>query len=346
MNLKGILTAVSGQYDKLIAGLMAALLLASVVYLGVRLHAVGVEEERTRTKLEQMKPEYPDAAAADLEPYSSAKAKIAGPDQIGTWTNALLVPEMRVWCVDCRRPIELTAKVCPFCKTRQPPPPKEPKDKDQDGILDEWEREHGLNPADPTDAAKDPDGDGFTNLEEFMAEPQTDPQDGDDHPSYAAKLCVEKITATPFRLLFKSVIKLPDGNQKFAVNDQVTGKTYFKALDEDIEGFELHKFEEHFEEETSGGVVLRVNRSILTLKLADKLIPLTMGKRVSYVELTVDLLFRPDGSRFTLKMGGIMEVRGKEYKVLRIDSERDSVVLERLSDEERLVIVSCNGRAK
>jgi len=344
MNPKAILTAVTGQYDKLIAGLMVVLLLASAVYLGVRLHRVAVEEQSMRTKLEQMTPLHPHAAASDLEPYNTARDKFAAPDQLGGWTNAMLVPETRVWCVDCRRPIEITAEVCPFCKTRQPEPPKEPDDKDQDGMLDKWEIANGLNPGDPTDASKDPDGDGFTNIEEFRAQPQTDPQDGNDHPSYVGKLCVERIVAHPFRLLFKSVLTMPDGSRKFAINDQNTNKTYFKAMGDEVEGFELYKFEEKFQEETAGGITREVNRSILTLKRENKLIPLTMGKRVSYVELTTELFFRPDGSKYTLKTGETMELRGKAYKALRIDSERGAVVIERLSDGKRLAIVSCNGR--
>jgi len=42
-------------------------------------------------------------------------------------------------------------------------------DTDRDGLPDAWEQAHGLNPADPTDAALDPDGDLFANCEEWRA---------------------------------------------------------------------------------------------------------------------------------------------------------------------------------
>lgn len=45
---------------------------------------------------------------------------------------------------------------------------KPPIDTDGDGMPDEWERSHGLNPKDPTDRNGDRDGDGFTNLEEYL----------------------------------------------------------------------------------------------------------------------------------------------------------------------------------
>jgi hypothetical protein len=41
-------------------------------------------------------------------------------------------------------------------------------DSDSDGMPDEWETAHGLNPNDPTDAAGDLNGDGYTNIEAFM----------------------------------------------------------------------------------------------------------------------------------------------------------------------------------
>ncbi|XOV89507.1 MAG: FG-GAP-like repeat-containing protein [Pseudomonadota bacterium] len=44
-----------------------------------------------------------------------------------------------------------------------------PDDVDGDLMNDDWERSYGLNPADPFDAARDPDGDGQSNLQEYLA---------------------------------------------------------------------------------------------------------------------------------------------------------------------------------
>jgi len=46
---------------------------------------------------------------------------------------------------------------------------------------DDYEIANGLDPLDASDAAADADGDGFTNLEEFLA--GTDPQDATDFPA-------------------------------------------------------------------------------------------------------------------------------------------------------------------
>jgi hypothetical protein len=41
-------------------------------------------------------------------------------------------------------------------------------DSDHDGMPDTWEKANGLNPNDPTDAVKDCNGDGYTNIEKYI----------------------------------------------------------------------------------------------------------------------------------------------------------------------------------
>ena len=42
------------------------------------------------------------------------------------------------------------------------------KDTDNDGMPDEWEVKYGLNPKDASDAVKDCNGDGYTNIEKYI----------------------------------------------------------------------------------------------------------------------------------------------------------------------------------
>ena len=55
-------------------------------------------------------------------------------------------------------------------------------DDDNDGMPDDWENQHGLDPL-VDDAFDDPDNDGFSNIREYRA--NTDPQNPDSHPSKA-----------------------------------------------------------------------------------------------------------------------------------------------------------------
>jgi hypothetical protein len=41
-------------------------------------------------------------------------------------------------------------------------------DSDHDGMPDEWEKAHGLNPNDPTDRNSVRDRDAYTNLEKYL----------------------------------------------------------------------------------------------------------------------------------------------------------------------------------
>ncbi|MHC4442985.1 MAG: hypothetical protein ACYTF1_15730 [Planctomycetota bacterium] len=45
-----------------------------------------------------------------------------------------------------------------------------PADSDHDGMPDAWENGHGLNPSDPADGPMDADGDGYTNVEDYLNE--------------------------------------------------------------------------------------------------------------------------------------------------------------------------------
>ena len=52
-------------------------------------------------------------------------------------------------------------------------------DDDNDGMTDEWENDHNLNPTNPSDATGNPDEDPHINREEFVAD--TDPADSNDY---------------------------------------------------------------------------------------------------------------------------------------------------------------------
>ena len=73
-------------------------------------------------------------------------------------------------------------------------------DTDGDMIPDWWERAHGLNLSSSSDATTDDDGDGYTNLQEFMAD--TDPAD----PASALKITSINIVGSDTQINFSTVL--------------------------------------------------------------------------------------------------------------------------------------------
>ena len=323
------------QYDKLLAAVMVVMLVAAIVSVIVWLGGVRGDLEVFGSEINGMQPLHPEAVRVDVAPYENASAMFEQPPQIGSWTNALFVPELRVWCVDCKRPILWAAKKCPFCNVVQPEDPATNHDLDGDGMDDAWEKEHGLDPSNPQDAVLDPDKDGFTNYEESQV--GTDPHDSASMPSIISKLYVKDTKAEPFQLLFKSRVRLPDGSEKYALNTR-QNQTFFVKLGQDVQGFKMFKFDEKWVEKETNAGKRRVDESILTLSRNGKMIPLVMGKLRSYSEMIAVLVFSIDNSEYTVKQDERFVLRGEKYKLVAIDTVKGSVVIERETDGSRLTI--------
>lgn len=324
------------HYEKIVGLLVTAGLIAVWILLAMRIATLKSDSQRFISELDQIKPKHLKAAVEDGSVYERAKEQISKPFQIPAHTNLLLVPETRVWCVDCRRPIPYLDAQCPFCNAQQPPINKQ--DLDGDGMPDVWEEKYGLNPRDPSDAARDEDGDGFSNLEECQADPQTNPKDKADVPSIAFKLFVDKIDAEPFLLLFKSLLRMPDNSYKFGINTRDRSRTHIVKLGEVVEGFKVEKFELKFEEAMTTAGKQRVNRSILTLSRGEKMIPLVYNQEQAFSEYKAHLIFKVDNSAYTVKKDDVFTVADRKYKVLEVDIRNSVVVIEHELDGKRLSI--------
>lgn len=162
-------------------------------------------------------------AAVDMTEYAAAYKGTLTPGripEIAEGASSFLGPESRVFCeqgesgkpASCGMPIPLGSKECPLCGAIQPGEVQANKaDGDEDGLPDEWEKKYGLNIA-INDANDDFDNDGFTNMEEFVA--NTNPADPASHPPYINSLTVkpELVSAlVPFDL--KRVIEIPAGTR-------------------------------------------------------------------------------------------------------------------------------------
>lgn len=72
-------------------------------------------------------------------------------------------------------------------------------DRDDDGMPNDWEEAHQLDPDDPSDGYADPDRDGLVNIREYVA--GTDPQD----PSSVLKIISSNVATGSFTIEFTAV---------------------------------------------------------------------------------------------------------------------------------------------
>ena len=99
-------------------------------------------------------------------------------------------------------------------------------------IPNAWLIQNDLDYADSSVKEQDPDNDGFTNLEEFLA--GTNPTSKASIPPYHTKLRLLEFIAIPFRLIFTGS---PDDGQTFTINSKdLSRRTQFLKIGDSIEG--------------------------------------------------------------------------------------------------------------
>lgn len=328
LSLESIGDAFKAYYDRLIALLAIMALLAFLVLLIMRLGNITVDGQRFQEWKSGLRPEFADATNVTLEAFTRGHHALTNPFQVGEWgKKRLSIPEERVSCLDCGRPIPHEVGECTWCKAKIKGEVVS-KDKDEDGILDEWELKYGLNPLDPDDARLDPDKDGFTNIEEYRF--GTNPSDASSSPPVIAKLRVAEIRAMPFHLKFMAVNKLTTGDL-FQINSTKSGKTSWYAMNQDVEGYVLSEFTPIIVEEASGGgkMMVKMDRSVLTLKskISDRIVSLRKGEAVPVSEYEVRFILEIDGSEFSAKHGADFDLRGRKFTVKEVDNKESRVLI-------------------
>lgn len=194
------------HYDRIIAVIVLALLLFSLLYLVLR----GMEVQqslsddkasfdpptevssRGKTKIKGEVKTLVDKVAATQDAVDKIVIKVPAnrKDENDVQPEDLFTSQARYLCEVCRLPIMMTAKTCTYatCKKPQTLLAKNEKldlsnvDSDNDGMVDKWEIEYGLNPNSPEDADTDLDDDGISNVDEYLA--KTNPKDPASHPDY------------------------------------------------------------------------------------------------------------------------------------------------------------------
>lgn len=332
--LRKLISLTRDYYDKVLAVSVFTLLLISLIYLVIRVGMFRTVQERFDEEMRLKVPLHPETLRVDPSILGSARERLTHPFQIHAWSNGLVVPELRVWCIDCIRPIPFDAERCPFCDAKQPKDPEQLDDYDGDKDLmpDVWEKANGLDARDPLDAAQDSDGDGWTNVEEYNANPKTSPHDPLSHPPAATKLVLMDIRTESFKLRFRSVAK-SEGSLSVGLN-LGADRTYFLKVGDVVGSFKLISYEEKIRKKDNPAInsVIREDVSEVVLERGDKRIVLIKDRDVPYRESTAIVVYKVDGRQFELKVGAELVLLNDTMRVKAIDTSRETVVLRRDSD--------------
>jgi hypothetical protein len=347
------------QYDKLLAVLVLVGLLVSLFMLA-RYAAESQENERGyRSAIERVKPEFPQAAPLDLTPFKQAQMNLHQPKTLNDSTNDanLFIPEKRVWCLGCHYPIPYNATNCPYCQAEQPPDffdkpiDMQTLDSDGDGMPDWWEKKYGFDPFNPADAAEDADGDGFSNLEEYLA--GTNPRDPNSHPDYATKAHCKEIRAQTFPFVFTSASKMKDGKYKCAFNMKAAvsiheANTLWAYDGEPVgkTGITLVKYEEKKEQrfDPRFNKTNEVDISYVVLKYGEDnkqgFLHRDDPQGAMEQEVVLELALVGSTNTFTIPEGGYFDLKGQKYKVdvKDVDGQPPSVVLENTQTTKRFTV--------
>ena len=111
----------------------------------------------------------------------------------------------------------VSAQLVYLPENSEPVQPLDPKMVTEDGIEVGWKKEYRLDPADPGIRDEDLDGDGFTNLEEFLA--KTDPTNKENSPAKESKLKSRSGDPVPMAVSFPE-----KSGELFSVRFQVGNK--------------------------------------------------------------------------------------------------------------------------
>ena len=290
--------------------------------------------------------------AFDLAPIKevfSRAAKSASLADVPDDAKSFLASEMRVSCstpegsakAGCGKPIPFTDKQCRFCNALQEKEIKVVLDTDGDGLLDDYEKQHGLDPL-VADADADKDGDGFTNIEEFQA--KTSPSDSSSHPDYIDFLSLEPSFEQEYTHL------------KFVKKEKIHGKLrfQFKLPGKETElnhgnyrayegekigetGFVVRSFEAKSKKVRRPGMEMEITITldeVVVERISDgKRIALVIDKSPTPTDIRAKVVFNHGKTlEFKVAEGEKFKVLDTEFQVLEVkkDSKRGIVKVKNL----------------
>jgi hypothetical protein len=186
---------------------------------------------------------------------------------------------------------------------------------------------------------EDPDGDGFTNLDEWMGvkgdgSDSTDPQDKTSHPPYWTKLKLAQYIKQPFRLLFNAYDGDPTKppTMEFQINTvDVNQPTQFVKFGDTIAGtkFKVIKFEVKSVTDSNTGSQTDVSELTVQNNETGDNVVLVLGQVANSPDSYADFRYLWNNTEFQVKKGkefALLPDADLRYKL--IDITEDSALIQ------------------
>jgi hypothetical protein len=193
-------------------------------------------------------------------------------------------------------------------------------------VPNEWLEELGLPITEADVLTQDPDGDGFTNLDEWLG--HSNALDRDSHPPYVSKLKLRSFAQDPFPLIFSSSVE-----DTYAINNvDPSLPTQFRHLGELVEGtrYRLKSYREKHARDQYGTVL---DVSELTLEQTDSLdlVTLVKEKRAISPESVANFLYTWSEMQqsFAVKKDQEFSLKPRDdvrYRLLGVESTKATIV--------------------
>lgn len=200
-------------------------------------------------------------------------------------------------------------------------------------ITNAWLIRYDLDYSDPGIKDRDNDNDGFSNLEEFSADPQTDPVDPKSTPPSFTKLQLLAFQPKPFRLVFKG-----DGGtdgKEFQINFKDlagTARTQYKKAGEKIDGAP-YKVDKYIPKPGPNGVNASGDLSELVIENLEtgETLVLVYNKELDDPTSFGEFRNQLTGETFTLKKGEQFSIPPDTAKFKLIDIDTTSAQIQEVS---------------
>ncbi len=289
-------TFVKENWEKMILGIILVLFVFSLIWLvdlfykSEESRATGVTIIVNKLPYQNLQPEFYDfdsALSKNVLWMPSLKRELNTKDEfyIVTYTDFMkpfkiarsnapkadgkLIPYEYYRLGYC--PITRDKLITPDAKTFE-----KNSDMDNDGIPDVVEKKYGFNPSNPADANHDLDKDSFTNLQEYLYNPE-----GIDvpkiHPPIIKRLVLLDISKARLPFLIKNIVKYGNDKAKWNIqvnfdNPDVVPSTQFLKIGKAVElpnlSYKITDIEEHTYKKLnpSLGAMVEYDDSVVVLK--------------------------------------------------------------------------------